>query len=125
MALKHAESGEVVHLQPLGASLAAMKTSALVKSDRFETVRLIVQAGASIPSHKVEGFITLFCLEGHAILEAESEIELRPGDWIYLERGAPHAVRAIKDSALLLHIMFDTQSDALEQPHVAPIRGAK
>jgi quercetin dioxygenase-like cupin family protein len=107
MALKHVEAGEVVHLQELGAGLKSEKTSALVKSDRFEAIRLVVHAGTSIPSHKVEGFITLFCLEGHVLLEAGREIELRSGDWIYLERGVPHAVRATEDSALLLHILFD------------------
>ena len=107
MALKHAQPGEVVHLQPLGAAFAAARTSALVKSDRFEAARLIVPAGTSIPSHRVEGFVTLFCLEGHVVLDAGREIDLRAGDWIYLERGAPHALRGIEDSALLLNILFD------------------
>ncbi len=107
MALKHAEPGEVVHLGPMGAALSTAKTSALVKSERFEAVRLIVPGGITIPSHKVEGFITLLCLEGHAVLAMGREIELRPGDWGYLERGAPHSVRAVEDSALLLTILFD------------------
>ena len=107
MALKHAEPSEVVHLQPLGAALPAAKTSALVKNDRFEAVRLIIPAGTLLPSHKVEGFVTLFCLEGHVVLESEREIGLRSGDWLYLERGAPHAVRGVEDSALLLNILFD------------------
>lgn len=107
MALKHVEPGQVVHLQPLGAALSMSKTSALVKSDRFEAVRLIVPAGTTIPSHKVEGFITLFCLEGRACLGADREIELRPGDWTYLERGTPHSVRAVEDAMLLLTILFD------------------
>ena len=107
MALKHAEPGQVVHLQPLGAQLSTARTSAIVKSERFEAVRLVVSAGSSIPSHKVSGFITLFCLEGHVVLEAGREIELRSGDWVYLDRGAAHAVRAIEDSALLLNILFD------------------
>lgn len=107
MALKHVEPGEVVHLQQLGAPLSASRTSALVKSDRFEAVRLVVPAGTTIPSHKVEGFITLFCVEGHAFIGIDREIELRPGDWLYLERGTPHSVRAIEDSALLLTILFD------------------
>ena len=107
MALNHAEPGEVMHLQPLGASLPMSKTSALMKSDRFEAVRLVVPAGTTIPSHQVEGFITLFCLEGYVLLGVDREIELRPGDWVYLERGSPHSVRAVEDSALLLTILFD------------------
>jgi quercetin dioxygenase-like cupin family protein len=107
MALKHVEPGEVAHLHAVGAALARSTTTALVKSDRFEAVRLIVPAGTTIPTHKVQRFITLLCLEGHAILGIDREIELRPGDWTYLERGTPHSVRAVEDSALLLTILFD------------------
>lgn len=107
MALKHAAPGEVVHLQPLRSALPTAKTTALIKSDRFEAVRLVVPAGTTIPSHRVEGYITLLCLEGHAVLEAGGEIELRPGDWTYLDRGAPHSVRGVEHSVLLLTILFD------------------
>jgi quercetin dioxygenase-like cupin family protein len=107
MALRHAIPGEVVHLHSMAGGAASGKTSALVKSDRFEAVRLVLPAGTSTASHRVEGYFTLFCIEGRAVLEAGGEIELRPGDWVYLDRGAPHAVRAIEDSVLLLHILFD------------------
>ena len=107
MALTHVQPGEVVHLQPDASASATSRTSALMKSDRFETVRLVVASGATIPEHKVAGFISLFCLEGHVVLGADREIELHRGDWIYLERGASHWVRGIEDSALLLTIFFD------------------
>ena len=96
-----------MHLQPLGAALPMLKTSALMKSDRFEAVRLVITAGTVIPSHQVDGFITLFCLEGYVILDVDRETELRAGDWIYLDRGSPHSVRGVEDSALLLTILFD------------------
>ncbi|PWG01744.1 cupin domain-containing protein [Sphingosinicella humi] len=107
MALKHANPGEVVDLRPLGSGLKDAKTSALVKSDRFEAVRLIVPAGTTIPPHKVEGFLTLHCLEGRVVLGIGKDIELQAGDWIYLERGAAHSVRGLEDSSLLLTILFD------------------
>jgi quercetin dioxygenase-like cupin family protein len=107
MALKHVEPGEVAHLHPLGAALASSTTSALMKSERFEAVRLIIPAGTTIPTHKVQGFITLLCLDGHSVLGIDREMELRPGDWTYLERGTPHSLRAVEDSALLLTILFD------------------
>lgn len=107
MALKHAEPGEVVDLRPLGSALAAAKTSALVKSDRFEAVRLIVPAGTTIPPHSVQGYLTLQCLEGRVVLGAATEIELAAGDWVFLERGEEHSVHGIEDSSLLLTIMFD------------------
>ena len=106
MALPHAKPGEIVDLRPLGPALAAAGTTALVKSDRFEAVRLIVRAGATIPSHQVPGYLTLHCLEGRVAL-GPSETELGAGDWLYLERGTPHSVRGIEDSSLLLTILFD------------------
>jgi len=107
MALRHAQAGEIVDLQPLGATLAGARTSALAKTEQFEAVRLVLPAGRKIPRHAVGGQITLFCLEGHVLLHAGREIALRAGEWLYLERGEPHAVEAVEDSALLLTIMFD------------------
>lgn len=103
MALKHAAPGDVVNLLDPDSA----KTAALVKSDRFEAVRLVVPSGGAIPVHQVPGFITLLCLAGHAALDHEREVQLRAGDWIYLDRGAPHSVRGIEDSVLLLTILFD------------------
>lgn len=68
MALDHAGPGEVVDLNPLGLAIASSKTSALVKTDRFEAVRLVVLAGTMIPSHQVSGYFTLLCLEGRVVL---------------------------------------------------------
>jgi quercetin dioxygenase-like cupin family protein len=105
LALNHAEPGEVVNLQ--SGAPAGSKTAALVKRDRFEAVRLVVPAGITIPTHQVGGFVTLYCLEGHAMLAAHRDIEMRSGDWVYLDRNAPHAASGIEDSALLLTILFD------------------
>ena len=106
MALKHAPPGEIMDLSPLGPHLSSATTSALVKSDRFEAVRLIVRAGATIPSHQVPGYITLHCLEGRVTL-GPSGTELSAGDWLYLDRETPHSVHGIEDSSLLLTILFD------------------
>jgi quercetin dioxygenase-like cupin family protein len=107
LALTHAEAGEVVHLHPGTDQPSPGKTAALVKSDRFEAVRLAVPAGTAIAPHRVASFLTLYCVDGLVVLEADREIELHRGDWIYLDRGTDHAVRGIADSVLLLTIMFD------------------
>lgn len=107
MALNHARPGEVVPLLDGLEGVTSDRTSALVKSDRFEAVRLVMPAGTSIAPHRVDGFITLLCLEGEVLLVADAERELRPGDWLYLERGASHGLHARADSILLLHILFD------------------
>ena len=107
MALEHAKPGEVVHLNKHDVNLGPEKTSAIVKADRFEAVRLALAAGSTIPEHKVSGFITLLCLQGHVIVEAGKPIEMKEGDWVYLDRAAPHSVRGIEQSTLLLTILFD------------------
>lgn len=108
MALPHAKPGAVVDLRPLGHALKDATTAAIVKSDRFEAIRLVVKAGTEIPPHQVSGNITLHCLEGRVSLGlARSSVELSGGDWVYLERGEAHSVTGIEDSSLLLTILFD------------------
>lgn len=107
MALDHVQPGEKIHLGPLGPALEGAKTHALVKTDRFEVIRLMLGAGSSLPVHVVPGYISLHCLEGLALLEAREVIRLRPDDWVYLNRREQHGLRAIEDSSLLLTIHFD------------------
>ena len=109
MALKHAAPGEVVDLRPLGPRLSAARTHAIVRTSSFEAVRLVVPAGVEIPSHKVPGRITLQCIEGHAQLVLTDEtIDLRSGDWIYLDGNEPHSVEGIENTSLLLTILFES-----------------
>src|SRR3546814_6881308 len=96
MALKHAAAGEVFHLT--GIDDPAAQTVALARTSSFEAVHLVVRAGESLPAHKVDGSITLHCLEGHVALEGGKSSDMRAGDWLYLEPGTPHAVRGIADS---------------------------
>jgi quercetin dioxygenase-like cupin family protein len=108
MAIHHASAGEIVDLRPLGAGLKSARTSAIVKTETFEVVRLIVHAGANIAPHKVGGAIMLHCLEGRVLVSLPaSALELSAGEWIYLEGGVRHAVKGIEDSSLLLTILFD------------------
>lgn len=113
MALKHAAPGEVVDLRPLGPELGDTKTHAIVRTASFEAVRLVLPAGTEIPSHNVAGAITLYCIEGHAQLDLDSgTVEMRAGDWLYLDGGAPHSVKGVEDTSMLLTILFvDTHPD--------------
>ena len=86
MAVHHAGSGEVVDLRPLVDKLHDARTTAIVKSDTFEAVRLIVPAGRQIAPHRVEGEITLLCLEGCVRLGLpDREMKLSAGEWVYLD----------------------------------------
>lgn len=113
MALYHASSGEVVDLGSLRSELANTSTRALVKTDSFEAIHLIVRAGGEMPPHKVSGQFTLQCLAGHVRLElAESSVELSAGQWVFFDGGVMHSVVGIEDSALLLTIMFPSSASA-------------
>lgn len=107
MALQHAKAREIVDLRPLGAKLKGVKTAAIVRSERFEAVRLIVLAGTEIPPHKVPGNIMLHCLEGRVSLGlVDSSVVLNADEWVYLDGGEMHSVKGIEDSCLLLTILF-------------------
>lgn len=108
MALDHATAGDIVDLSPLGAGLRTTRTHAITKTDQFEAIRLIVPAGKEIPAHEVSGSLTLQCLEGRAVIGlAGSEVEIKAGQWLYLDGGESHTVRGIEDASLLLTIFFD------------------
>jgi quercetin dioxygenase-like cupin family protein len=111
MALAHAAPGEIIHLPPLAAMSGEAKTNALVKTDRFEAVHLVLQSGTKIAPHSVDGYFTLQCLEGTVALETSRQtITLRTGDWVYLDRGERHSLIAAEDSSLLLTILFEGSS---------------
>jgi quercetin dioxygenase-like cupin family protein len=105
MALHHLHSSEKIRLASL-QSTADRKKSALVKTDAFETVQLLLRAGEDISPHAVPGYATVHCLEGSIILQTEERIELSAGDWIYLDRGQRHSVSAVEHSSLLVTILF-------------------
>lgn len=110
MALHHATSGEVIHLQAEGG------TAALVKTPSFETIHLVIKAGESIPAHKVAGAMTLYCIAGAVTIEIDGQAaHMGTGHWLYLDPGVPHAVRGEVDSTLLLTILFDRS--AAEHAH--------
>lgn len=114
MALRHCRSGEVAHLDTIGN--AATMTRALARTSSFEAIHLVVRASHSIPAHHVSGSMTLYCISGHARLEVDGANELRAGDWLFLEPGTPHVVKAIADTSLLLTILFDDGDERQTQP---------
>jgi quercetin dioxygenase-like cupin family protein len=105
MALHHACPAEKIHLTP--AAVPTAKTSALVKTDAFEAVHLVLRAGDDISSHSVPGYATIHCLEGLVLMNITEQLRLAAGDWLYLDRGQEHSVSAIEDSSLLVTILFE------------------
>lgn len=107
MALRHASSGEVVDLGPLGSELPQAQTKALVKTDSFEAIRLVLVAGGEMPAHQVSGKFTLHCLEGRVAIDLpDRSLELAADEWVYFDGGVPHGLQAIENASLLLTIML-------------------
>ena len=89
----------------MGAGLRDAKTSALFKSRDIELIRLVLQAGRSLPPHAVPGEITIHCLEGRLRIDIDAGVqELAAGELLYLEGGARHGVVACEDSCALVTI---------------------
>ncbi|HEX2802612.1 MAG TPA: cupin [Sphingomicrobium sp.] len=106
MALHHLGPGEPAHL-PSRLADGNGRAVALVKTDRFEAAQLVLAAGESIARHSVPGYATIQCLNGTVLLETDETIELKSGDWLYLDRAQEHSVQAVDDSSLLLTILFE------------------
>lgn len=107
MAIPHAKPGDVIDVRPLGSELSSSKTHTLVKTDKFEVVRLVMTAGKEIDEHQAPGEITVQCLEGKIAFYALGKTEeLAAGQMLYLTAGEPHSVRCIEDASFLLTILL-------------------
>lgn len=107
MAVPHAKSGEVVDVQPLGATLRDHQTRALIKTPDLEVLRLIMPQGKEIPIHRAPGRITVQCLEGRVAFTALSgTVDLEAGQLLYLEPDEPHSLLAHENSSLLVTLVL-------------------
>ena len=107
MALQHAASGEKIALRRGEDDIANFTSIALAKTDHMELIRLVVTKDKPMPEHRVEGEISLLCLEGEIALDAHGRtVILRPNEMVYLAGGEPHAIRANQDAVALLTILL-------------------
>lgn len=107
MALQHAVSGERIALQRGDDDIAHFTSIALVKTEHMELIRLVLPKEKPMPEHRVEGEMTLLCLEGEIAFDAHGRTTiLRPNEMVYLAGGEPHAIRANKDAVGLLTILL-------------------
>jgi len=107
MAIPHAQPGEVIDVRPLGAALATVKTSTLLKTEKVEIIRLVMAAGKVLAEHKAPGEITVHCLEGKIAFTALGKTqELTVGQLLYLGAREPHSVKCVEDASFLLTILL-------------------
>lgn len=89
----------------LPASGQSAKT--LVKYDDFRIVLIALTAHTRIPEHRAEGRISVQTVRGRIRMRALGRtFDLPLGSLLTLDRGAPHEVEALEDSAVLLTIAW-------------------
>ncbi|KIF82973.1 cupin domain-containing protein [Noviherbaspirillum autotrophicum] len=104
--LHHATSGELIDVRPLADKLPQSISTALLRTDNLEVMRLVLPADKSMPEHHVPGEITLLCLEGTVELQAHDKTQvLQQGQMIYLIGNVPYALRALEDSSVLMTML--------------------
>lgn len=107
MSVHHITSGEVVPVRLQGEQLKETPSTALIKTDNIEVMRLVLEAGKSIQEHVVAREMTFYCLEGKVELQAHQRTQvLNEGDLVYLEAMQPYALQAVEDTALLVTILL-------------------
>ena len=107
MALQHAASGDRISLKRSDDDIASFTSVALAKTEHMELMRILVTKDKPIPDHKVDGEMSLVCLEGELEVDAYGKsTTLRPMEMMYLSGGVPHAIRANEDSVGLMTILL-------------------
>jgi quercetin dioxygenase-like cupin family protein len=106
MALQHAKTGDIVDLRPLGDRLRDSVSTAIVRDDRIEVMRLVLVEGRAIPEHHVDGPVTFQCLEGRVAIEIGGDRRiLEQGDLLYLSGGVPYALSGDGDASILMTVV--------------------
>ena len=68
-------------------------------------MRLVLMSGKSLPPHKVQGEITIQCIEGALnVTTDERSHVLRAGQLLYLPGAVVHGVTALEDSSALVTV---------------------
>lgn len=100
---------EQLHREPEWSRGQNAKT--LVKYDDFRLVLGALKARARIPAHQTDGRISIQGVRGHIVVRAEGRtFDLRSGGLLVLDRGLPHDLEALEDSAYLLTIAWPQQA---------------
>jgi quercetin dioxygenase-like cupin family protein len=112
MALHHAASGDKIALSRSDDDIAFFTSVALAKTPNMEVIRMVLPKERPMPEHKVDGDMTLQCLEGEIDVDAHGRVvNLKPGEMLYLAGGVPHSVRALEDAVALMTILLTHPHD--------------
>ncbi len=100
-------TAEVHRLQAETTWSTGQNARTLVKYDNLRIVLTALRGKERIPEHKTEGRISIHVLSGQIQVKASGRtFSLRGGDLLALDRGMPHDVEALEDSAFLITIAW-------------------
>jgi quercetin dioxygenase-like cupin family protein len=98
---------ELEQLHGEAAPASGQNAKTLVKYDDFRIVLTALRAQTRIPGHRNEGRISVQTVRGHIRIRALGRtFDLPAGSLLALDRGLPHDVEALEDSAFLLTIAW-------------------
>lgn len=98
---------EVQRLRAEAAWSTGRNARTLVKYDDLRVVLMTLAVNAHLKEHENAGRITVHVLSGHVQLRASGRtFSLRPGGVLALDRGVPHDLEALEESAFLLTIAW-------------------
>jgi quercetin dioxygenase-like cupin family protein len=87
------------------------RTVILLKTDSLRVIFRSFSEGASLPTHKAPGPITVQVLEGQIEFTAGTQTTpVRKGEVLALESGVPHSVKALSNSAILITVAVRPKS---------------
>ena len=100
-------ASELEELRREPAWQSGQNAKTLVKFDDLRIVLMSLQARSRIPGHQTEGRISIHAVAGHIQVRAQGRtFDLPSGGLLALDRGLPHDVEALEDSAVLLTIAW-------------------
>lgn len=107
MALKHAHPLDVIDLFHRPALEPEPPVSiSLLRTTELQIIRLVLPAGHRMPSHHVQGVVTLQCLTGSVDIEAgHGRCTLVEGQLVMLPGDEPHSLHAPQAAVVLLTLM--------------------
>ena len=114
MALPHAQSGQIIDVNPLGSRLRSTVSTALFKAEDLEVIRLVLLAGKEMRPHRVSGELTIQCIEGVVEVSSREPCTLDAGKMLYLRGDEVHSLRALEDASVLLTIFLDRRNGKLQ-----------
>ena len=105
MSLPHAKSGDIIDVRPLNEKLSDAISTAIIRTDHLELIRTVLHAGRSVPEHRVDGEITIQCIEGELTVHVQTSSRiLNAGEMILIQSGTPYSLTAQTNCSALMTI---------------------